>query len=993
MTPPGGALSSARPFPGLRPYEFADRDYFFGREDQAYALYRLIDSSGFVAAIGSSGSGKSSLVLAGLLPLLKRERKEGGRDWRWEVMRPGDAPLDNLADLLAGLSPDTDEAVRAERRKRIDYNIRRSSFGMIDALREIDGFQDKKLFLVVDQFEELFRFAKSGRASDLLEQGRARDAAAQFVQILLEAERDPSIDIHVLITMRSDFIGDCARFHGLPDAVSACQFLVPALTRSQLEDVIVKPVEKAGASIEPELVQRLLNDSGDEMDQLPVLQHCLMRLWDEAGKRGGAARRLTRDDYERVGGVNGALSRHADEILEHLAVPKLAVEQVFRALGDVDKEGRAIRRALPFAQLLAETGSSETELRAVLDRFRADDCSFLNPSTSRVEALRPATRIDVGHEALLRKWRRVWREPEAGDKGEPEGWLQAEAADGRRYSSLAALLDGDSRTITLPGERVTEYAAWWNARPRSLAWTERYGGNRDGVVRLLDDSLAALTAERRRAQRWRQAFAIAAIFLGLATIFMTIYSLRFLNQKREQAETAARLANAQKNDEELKKIAANAQKVLAERNYRIALETTEKNLADVATLRAKGDITLKGALDLVADASAAIDKLPGAEETDETQAVRAQILLSISMLYADAGDTTQALTRALEADALARRLEQSMPDDPNALRLRHSVATQVGYARALGGGAGALVQAEKEFRDALQVAEHGAAIEPQVDEWRVKIGLAHGKIGDALSQRHQNEAAKPEYQLSVDLLQDAAAKNPQRADWQGLWASAVQRLGRLQLAKETLDQSLPLLESALHTRQTLVANEPNNDTFISNLTTSYADMAKVLEMQGQWDLGAKERQKLIEAQEGLVKKDVNNAMWKSFLASDYLSAAIALESQNQSLQDKGLAAEDIGQKERQEKIIKLRSQALAIRQELADRDPGDISKLRSVASNLRGLADAYFNQRQRDAAIENYRAGIEAWKKILLRSTSCTECNAKIMEAEAKIAEALASPP
>src|SRR5271156_5128774 len=117
MTPAAG-LSAARPFAGLRPFDYPDHEYFFGREDQSYALYRLIDASGFVAVIGSSGSGKSSLVLAGLLPLLKAEREEGGRDWHWEIMRPGDTPLANLTELLARLSDDQDPAVRSERTKR-----------------------------------------------------------------------------------------------------------------------------------------------------------------------------------------------------------------------------------------------------------------------------------------------------------------------------------------------------------------------------------------------------------------------------------------------------------------------------------------------------------------------------------------------------------------------------------------------------------------------------------------------------------------------------------------------------------------------------------------------------------------------------------------------------------------------------------------------------------------------------------------------------------
>ena len=224
----------------------------------------------------------------------------------------------------------------------------------------------------------------------------------------------------MILTMRSDFIGDCARFHGLPEAVCAAQFLVPSLTRDQLDEVIRKPIEKAGATIDPELVERLLNDCGTEMDQLPVLQHCLSRLWEEAGKvpaasatSSGAApvaqndntgqvggRHLSLTHYRNIGEFANALSRHADEILADLPGPtlQLAVEQIFSALSELDKEGRAIRRALRFSQLVAETGVDEASVRKVLDRFRADDCSFLTPPPLRSER-------DTRHDADRRRSR------------------------------------------------------------------------------------------------------------------------------------------------------------------------------------------------------------------------------------------------------------------------------------------------------------------------------------------------------------------------------------------------------------------------------------------------------------------------------------------------------------------------------------------------------------------------------------------------------------
>jgi hypothetical protein len=301
------------------------------------------------------------------------------------------------------------------------------------------------------------------------------------------------------------------------------QFLVPSLTRDQREEVIRKPIEKAGATIEPTLVERLLNDSGDELDQLPVVQHCLMRLWHRAGvdaKSAGAAEpapssaeaqpastlHLTMEHYNAIGTITNALSQHAEEILTGLPGLELAVEQVYRALAEVDRAGRAIRRAVWFAQLLAETGIPEGQLCKVVDRMRADDCSFLVPSPSSVPELAPGTPIDVGHEALLLRWERLSGDPAIPAQGasatQQTGWLRAEDADGRLYRGLLAFVDSEgSGGTTLPLEQVERRWKWWTSRPRTEAWAERYGGGLASVTRLFDNSLAALEATRQAAER------------------------------------------------------------------------------------------------------------------------------------------------------------------------------------------------------------------------------------------------------------------------------------------------------------------------------------------------------------------------------------------------------------------------------------------------------------------------------------------------------------
>ena len=445
----------------------------------------------------------------------------GGPTWAFLDMRPGGSPIARLAGALSKLSAKDSPDEMARRRDRIEWTLRQSSFSFDSALKEAGGLGGRTLLLVVDQFEELFRFGLAGLGYRRggVEEARRRDEATQFVQILLDADRRRIENVRVLITMRSDFIGDCANFHGLSEAVSATQYLVPNLTRSQLEEAIRKPIEVAGGTIEPELVERLLNDCGDELDQLPVLQHCLMRLWDRAGAEtvGGGARRLTRHTYDAIGRMTEALSRHADEILAQCGGNELAAEQAFRALSEVDREGRAIRRALRFDRLLAETGVGESDLRPVLDRFRAPNCSFLLPTLSANPTLAADDRIDIGHEALLRRWKRISGKTESIDQKTgrpPPGWLAEEQIDGQRYHTLVSLLDGaaggERATLNDP-ERTRD---WWAHLPRTAAWADRYGGKFDQVKELIDGAIEA----KRRSRRNRQLTAAlgVAIVLGAA---------------------------------------------------------------------------------------------------------------------------------------------------------------------------------------------------------------------------------------------------------------------------------------------------------------------------------------------------------------------------------------------------------------------------------------------------------------------------------------------
>ena len=262
----------SNPFPGLRPFRSEEDYLFFGREDQVSELLSRLGEHRFVTVVGTSGSGKSSLVRCGLLSELQGGRLvKAGSAWEFAVMQPGGDPVAHLAQALleAGLYEEEDP----DTLPRIQATLRRSRFGLIEAVKQSQLKPDANLLLVVDQFEEIFRFHEATPTGS--------EEAPDFIRLVLEAAASADAPIYIVLTMRSDFLGDCSRFTGLAEAVNDGEYLIPRLTRDQTQSAIEGPVRVAGGAISRRLVQRLLNDLEEDTDQLPVLQHCLIRMWDQ----------------------------------------------------------------------------------------------------------------------------------------------------------------------------------------------------------------------------------------------------------------------------------------------------------------------------------------------------------------------------------------------------------------------------------------------------------------------------------------------------------------------------------------------------------------------------------------------------------------------------------------------------------------------------------------------------------------------------------------
>ena len=308
---------SFNPFPGLRPFDFDENHLFFGRDGQTDELLRRLRQQRFLAVVGTSGSGKSSLVRAGLLPdVYGGFMVEAGSNWRVALFKPGNDPIGNLAAALSepeALGPPVDDAVG---RHIVEMTLRRSALGLGEVVRE--ARMEGNLLIVVDQFEEVFRFKRASTAE------HPEDEAAAFVKLLLEGAQQSDMPIYVALTMRSDYLGDCAQFFGLPEAINEGLYLIPRMTRDQHREAITGPVAVGGGEIAPRLVNRLLNDVGDNPDQLPILQHALMRTWD-CWRKQGRSGPIDLAHYEQIGTIAGALSQQADEAYNELTSGRTGV--------------------------------------------------------------------------------------------------------------------------------------------------------------------------------------------------------------------------------------------------------------------------------------------------------------------------------------------------------------------------------------------------------------------------------------------------------------------------------------------------------------------------------------------------------------------------------------------------------------------------------------------------------------------------------------------
>jgi energy-coupling factor transporter ATP-binding protein EcfA2 len=495
------------PFRGLQVFEEEHARFFFGRDALTQHLVEQLRQDRFLAVIGPSGSGKSSLVRAGLVPQVRAGAPPASEHWPIVVFKPGPHPLAALtARMLPHLGGSPDPL--ATRRSLLE-SLRVDERGLHNAVQVAlaAGPDNQRLMLVIDQFEELFTLC------------RDESARSGFITNLLYASAIAGGQTVAVITLRADFFAKCAAYPELAARLTTTCELVGPMDNEELRRAMEAPAEAVGLHYEKGLVDTILDDLGDEPGTLPLLQHTLLELWE---RRSG--RWLTTDAYHEIGGVQGALANRADHIYERLTPDQqAAARRVLLRLTQPGEGTEDTRRRAPLSELRPTDGGEDVEAAV----RQLADARLL--TTGRDEE-RGDEMVDVAHEALIRGWPRL------------QGWIDEDRGallTHRRLTETANEWDRNERdeSYLYRGARLAQAEEWATTHPCDLNQLEsKFLQASRSAIEAVD--LAEKAARKRRTRVILVGGLLAFLMIGLAALAVR-YTL--ISQARILAEQARSL--------------------------------------------------------------------------------------------------------------------------------------------------------------------------------------------------------------------------------------------------------------------------------------------------------------------------------------------------------------------------------------------------------------------------------------------------------------------
>ncbi|HUQ32201.1 MAG TPA: TIR domain-containing protein [Pyrinomonadaceae bacterium] len=478
------------PYRGLQTFDEEHAEFFFGRDADIQRVIEKLKQTRFLAVVGPSGSGKSSLVRAGLLPALKRGVLPDSDTWRFRVFTPTAHPLTQLAANLLRLYPQ--EAMH----KTLDQmSADERTLHLALSLSLAEAAATERVVWVVDQFEEVFTLCQDQRERE------------QFINNLLYAASVPDGRCVILLTLRADFYHKCAAYPELSARIAAQQFLVSLMGADNLRQAIEEPAWHVGLEFEPGLVSTILNDVESQPGALPLLEHALLELWER--RRG---RVLSLEAYRESGGVEGAIAKRADTIYEGFdAEQQKIARRIMLRLTQPGEGTEDTRRRATMLELITKTsegGEVEGVAQALADSRLLTTGSDEEPGHQTIE---------VSHEALIRGWPRLRK------------WIEEDRA-GLRI--LRRLTDAAREWQPTKDEGLLYRGV---RLAQAVEWRER---NEDALNNIEREFLNASAAAEQAKERKRKRFIIGLIAGFIFAVGLALLALFQWWRANDQAELA-----------------------------------------------------------------------------------------------------------------------------------------------------------------------------------------------------------------------------------------------------------------------------------------------------------------------------------------------------------------------------------------------------------------------------------------------------------------------
>lgn len=539
-------LNATNPYKGLRAFQQSDSADFFGRKVLCDRLVgRFNDkhsNSNFLAVVGPSGSGKSSVVKAGLLPLLKEGALNEDSAWFVGEMVPGTHPFEELEATLLSLA--------SSEMPNLLTQLREDSRGLVRAVKRILPDDKSQLVLLIDQFEELFTLVDE------------EDERVSFLNTLLATVNDSRSRMVVIVTLRADFYDKPLLYGDFGELIRQRTELVLPLNPQELESAIVSPLSRIGMSAEPGLVSAIIKEVSQQPGALPLLQYALTELFE---RREG--RLITLKAYQEIGGTSGALAKRAEELYSRFTLKEQqATRQLFLRLVTLGEGTEDTRRRVVQRELFGIDEHSNA-LREVIDLFgRYRLLTFDHDPLTR-----NAT-VEVAHEALIRQWERL------------RGWLDENREGLRLHRRLTSasedwLQSNRDKSFLARGARLERWADWSSHTDIALNEIER-----EYLKISLEERDAQLKKEKereererqleQRAQRFLRAFAIFASIAAVAGIVLASVAItqrQAAVEAQAQSEQSALEALRARDETSSLALASNARNALVNGDTRLAL--------------------------------------------------------------------------------------------------------------------------------------------------------------------------------------------------------------------------------------------------------------------------------------------------------------------------------------------------------------------------------------------------------------------------------------